>query len=146
MEKPLIESSWEAGNPEALALIAAEILAVPVSSKIYLLDGEMGAGKTTLTGNLIRALGSTDQVQSPTYGLVHEYTSQEGPIYHFDFYRIKTDAEALDIGLEEYLDSGAYCFIEWAEKIDRLLPRQYNRLSISLESGDLRRIVLTGQA
>ncbi len=102
----------------------------------------MGSGKTTLTGKLIHSLGSADQVQSPTYGLVHEYVSDGGPLYHFDFYRIKTDEEALDMGFEEYLESGHFCFIEWPEKVARLLPLKYNSIQLHIEEDFTRLIEL----
>lgn len=91
---------------------------------------------------MIQYLGSADQVQSPTYGLVHEYTASGAPLYHFDFYRIKTDEEALDIGFEEYLDSGHYCFIEWPEKVARLLPVKYNCIQLKIEDDFIRLIEL----
>lgn len=141
--KEYIKTSWNATEPADLEGIARSILAVPVISKVYLLEGEMGAGKTTLTGKLIALLGSENQVQSPTYGLVHEYKSMAGPVYHFDFYRIKTDEEALDIGIEEYLESGYYCFIEWSENIARLLSPEFNIISINIEANQSRRISLT---
>jgi len=134
--------SWQSNSVLDLAEIAASILSVPTGSNIYLLQGEMGAGKTTLTGGMIAFLGSENQVQSPTYGLVHEYETKGGPVYHFDFYRIKTDEEAMDIGFEEYLDNGNYCFIEWSEKIVRLLPEMYNTISILIEENQSRRITL----
>lgn len=133
MEKLTEEFSWEKVCLPDLRQVAAEILAIPTASRVYLMQGEMGSGKTTLTGNLIRALGSVNQIQSPTYGLVHEYSSPAGPIYHFDFYRIKSDDEAMDIGFEEYLDSGHYCFIEWPEKVARLLPSLCNEISLILD-------------
>lgn len=135
--------SWQARSVSDLADIASSILSIPASTHIYLLQGEMGAGKTTLTGQLIAWLGSKNQVQSPTYGLVHEYETNTGPIYHFDFYRIKTDEEALDIGIEEYLESGNYCFLEWADKISRLLPDQYNMITITIDENQSRRFTLT---
>lgn len=135
--------SWQASAVTDLADIAVSILSIPASNRIYLLQGEMGAGKTTLTGRLIACLGSKNQVQSPTYGLVHEYETRTGPVYHFDFYRIKTDEEALDIGLDEYLETGNYCFIEWADKIARLLPMQYNTITITSDENQVRHFTLT---
>jgi tRNA threonylcarbamoyladenosine biosynthesis protein TsaE len=92
-------------------------------SRVFAFYGEMGAGKTTLIKALCRILDVTDVTSSPSFGLIYEYrTSGSDSIYHFDFYRIEHLEEAYDIGYEEYLDSGFYCFIEWPEKIASLLP------------------------
>ena len=92
-------------------------------SRVFAFYGEMGAGKTTLIKALCRALHVTDVTSSPSFGLIYEYrTSGSNSIYHFDFYRIEHLEEAYDIGYEEYIDSGFYCFIEWPEKIASLLP------------------------
>jgi tRNA threonylcarbamoyladenosine biosynthesis protein TsaE len=83
----------------------------------------MGAGKTTLIKALCHELGSTDYVTSPTFALINEYSTSKGSvIYHFDFYRIKKIEEAFDLGYEDYIYSGNYCFIEWPEMIESLLP------------------------
>lgn len=88
------------------------------SAKVVLLDGEMGAGKTTLTRAVAMVLGVQDNVASPTYGLVHEYRTAAGqPLYHFDLYRLASPREALDFGVFEYFDSGALCFVEWPERL-----------------------------
>lgn len=99
--------------------------------KIVLFNGSMGAGKTTLISELCKHLGSKDDISSPTFSIVNEYQSNIGKIYHFDFYRIESLEEAFDIGVEEYLFSNDYCFIEWAEKITELLPNQYLIVNIS---------------
>ncbi len=103
---------------------------------IILFDGEMGAGKTTLIQKICEVLKVEDTVSSPTFSLVNEYFSPEkGAVYHFDFYRIDSEEEALDIGLYDYLDSGNWCFIEWPEKIANLLPEECVRISIELNGG-----------
>lgn len=102
--------------------------------KVILFNGSMGAGKTTLISKLCKNLGSTDDISSPTFSIVNEYHSSIGKIYHFDFYRIESLEEAFDIGLEEYLYSNDYCFIEWAEKIEELLPKSYLIINISIHS------------
>lgn len=99
--------------------------------KIVLFNGCMGAGKTTLISALCKHLGSNDDISSPTFSIVNEYQSKIGKIYHFDFYRIESLEEAFDIGVEEYLFSDDYCFIEWSEKIIELLPSQYLIVNIS---------------
>lgn len=93
--------------------------------------GEMGAGKTTLASELMRAAGSTDEVTSPTFSLVNEYVTGDGDsVFHFDFYRINSLAEAFDLGYEEYFYGGALCLVEWPEKVAELLPAGTARLSI----------------
>lgn len=82
---------------------------------ILLLKGNLGAGKTTFTKSLVKALGSDDNVDSPTYALVNEYHSPKGKIFHFDLYRVDDIAELYDMGIEEYLDSGFLSIIEWPE-------------------------------
>ena len=93
-----------------------------LDSKTVLFYGEMGVGKTTFISALVKALGGTDDVSSPTFSLVNEYRVEGGKVYHFDMYRIDDPVEALDIGIEDYLSSGEWIFIEWPEKIDVLLP------------------------
>jgi tRNA threonylcarbamoyladenosine biosynthesis protein TsaE len=97
-------------------------------------DGAMGAGKTTLISEICRQMKVDDSPSSPTYSIVNEYYSSEfGKIYHFDCYRLESEEEAYDIGIEEYLFSGNYCFIEWADKIEKLLPDNYVRLSVQVK-------------
>src|SRR6218665_2028081 len=98
---------------------AARELLGATNLKVWQVDGEMGAGKTTLIKAIGEAMGVKEVMSSPTFSIVNEYTAANGqPIYHFDFYRLKKEAEAMDIGVEEYLDSGNYCFLEWSEKIE----------------------------
>jgi ATPase, YjeE family len=94
----------------------------------------MGAGKTTFTTALCRRLGvRSDAVSSPTFAIINEYLTAAGePVYHFDFYRITKPEEALDIGLYDYLDSGALCLMEWPENIEELLPEETLRVRISV--------------
>ncbi len=94
----------------------------------------MGAGKTTFTTAICKALGvREDAVSSPTFAIVNEYRAASGePVYHFDFYRITKETEALDIGLYEYLDSGSLCLMEWPENIESLLPEETLNVSISV--------------
>jgi tRNA threonylcarbamoyladenosine biosynthesis protein TsaE len=102
--------------------IAKRILS-STKRKIFLFYGSMGVGKTTIIKAFAKELGVTDNVSSPTFSLVNEYLDERGkPLYHFDFYRIENEEEALDMGIEEYFDVDAYCFIEWPEKIKNLLP------------------------
>lgn len=92
----------------------------------------MGAGKTTLIKTLCECLGTKEPVTSPTFSIVNEYDGTQGKIYHFDFYRLKNQTEALDMGYEEYFYSGHYCFIEWPEKIAGLFPPHYIRINIEV--------------
>lgn len=107
---------------EEMPRIAAEI-APYITSGAVMLEGEMGAGKTTLIKQLVRLLGSDDTATSPTFSIVNQYLKKDGsPIYHFDFYRIDDPREAYDMGYEEYFYSGALCLVEWGEKMQGLLP------------------------
>lgn len=118
---------------DELETIAARVIAFAGHSKIWLLEGEMGAGKTTLVRAICRQLGVTGSVQSPTYSLVNEYvTGDQRTLYHFDFYRIRDEAEAMDMGAEEYFDSGNLCLVEWPGRIPGLLPPQ--RVTIRIRS------------
>jgi len=99
--------------------------------KVILFNGEMGVGKTTLIKELSRILGVTDATSSPTFSLVNEYQANDNQlVYHFDVYRLKSESEALDMGIDEYLYSGNWCFIEWAEKIPNLIPDEHSVIEI----------------
>lgn len=125
----------------ALPEVAKEIIASAESEKVWIFEGEMGAGKTTLIKELCRQMGVTENTSSPTFSIVNEYLSGKGEsIYHFDFYRLKDETEALDIGVEEYLYSGSYCFIEWPSKISSILPSSMLKISINIVAENKRRI------
>ena len=112
--------------------------------RVWLFHGEMGSGKTTFIKAICNQLGVTDVMSSPTFSIVNEYlTSNNQRIFHFDFYRIKNEAEAFDIGTEEYFYSGNYCFIEWPEKIPSLIPAARAEVFLSLEDQNLRTIALS---
>ncbi|MEP0710597.1 tRNA (adenosine(37)-N6)-threonylcarbamoyltransferase complex ATPase subunit type 1 TsaE [Algoriphagus sp.] len=103
--------------------------------KVWVFQGDMGAGKTTLIKALSQAFSVSDQVSSPTFGIVNHYENQQGDLfYHFDFYRLDDPSEALDIGIEEYFYSGNYCWLEWAEKIAAFLPEKFFLIRISTDS------------
>ncbi len=113
-----------------LASAANELLKV-TEKRIWLMNGEMGAGKTTLTKALCEVLGVEGTMSSPTFSIVNEYkTKNKEVVYHFDFYRLKNEMEAMDIGVEEYLDSGNYCFMEWPDKISNLIPSEHFEVKI----------------
>lgn len=113
---------------------AKRIMATAQDERIFIFEGEMGAGKTTLIKALASALGVNEIVTSPTFSIVNEYDADGQIIYHFDFYRIKNLQEAYDIGYEEYFYSGNICFIEWPEKIAPLLPEHYLKLEILVQN------------
>jgi tRNA threonylcarbamoyladenosine biosynthesis protein TsaE len=123
-----------------LPAIASEILSLAKDYRIFLFYGDMGAGKTTLIKSLCECLETTETVTSPTFSIVNEYTGSGNKIYHFDFYRLKTQTEALDMGYEEYFYSDAYCFIEWPEKIPGLLPEHYISVEIKVTGDNSRGI------
>jgi tRNA threonylcarbamoyladenosine biosynthesis protein TsaE len=119
-------------NLTELPQIAAELLASFPDSRVFAFWGKMGAGKTTFIKELCHQLGATDIVQSPSFTIINEYKTRSGdPLFHFDFYRIRKQEEVMDIGYEEYFFSGNYCFIEWPEKIEQLLPEAIVRVRIS---------------
>jgi tRNA threonylcarbamoyladenosine biosynthesis protein TsaE len=119
-------------------IAAQKIILLAGTQKTFLFYGGMGAGKTTLIKALAKKFGTTDNVASPTFSIVNEYKIPDGSIYHFDFYRLKTQSEALDMGFEEYLYSGNYCFIEWPEKIPDLLPLHYISIKIIVAENNTR--------
>lgn len=114
------------------------------TSKILLFDGPMGSGKTTLIKEIATLLGVNDVTSSPTFSLVNEYESDSGEIiYHFDFYRIETEDEAYDMGIEEYLDSDAWCFIEWPDKVQNLLPLETDVITLKINKDNSRTIEIS---
>jgi tRNA threonylcarbamoyladenosine biosynthesis protein TsaE len=131
------------GLPE-LGEVANEIAGKSTDIPVWLFIGEMGAGKTTLIKALGRALGVVDTMGSPTFSIVNEYeTDQKGTIYHFDFYRIKNESEAYNIGVDEYFYSGHPCFVEWPDKIPSLIPDRYGKVEIQAENNTHRTIVIS---
>ena len=125
-------------NEQNEVVEATDILEKCGSKRIFAFDGKMGAGKTTFIKHLCEAMGTKDVVNSPTFAIVNVYEVSSGDeVYHFDCYRIKDIREAMDFGAEEYLYSGNYCFIEWAEMIDSLLPENTVWVKIEVEeNGD----------
>ena len=111
--------------------VAGKIIEFAADSKVWIFEGEMGAGKTTLIKTICEALGVDENVTSPTFSIVNEYQTNTGEsLFHFDFYRIKDEHEAFDIGSEDYFYSGNYCFIEWPSKVPSLLPSSYIKINI----------------
>lgn len=116
--------------------VARKLLGAFPEERFFAFFGKMGVGKTTLIKEMCDVLGVKDNVCSPTFAIVNEYSDRDGePVYHFDFYRLKSIGEAYDIGYEEYFYSGCYCFTEWTEKIEELLPERYVRVDMEERDG-----------
>ncbi len=125
--------SYQIKSKSELKGAAAALLKTFPNQRVFAFYGKMGAGKTTFIQAICKALGSTDNVISPTFALINEYKTKElSSIFHFDFYRIKNIEEAFDLGYEDYFYSGEYCLIEWPEKIEPLLPEQYVEVKIEV--------------
>lgn len=125
---------------EGLDAAAKEFLQQIGDRKVIALYGRMGAGKTTFTTAVCKALGvSEDAVSSPTFAIVNEYRTASGePMFHFDFYRIGKISEALDIGFYDYVDSGFLCIMEWPENIEEILPEETLRVSLEVGGDEVR--------
>lgn len=122
--------------------VALQILAYK-PEKIILFNGEMGVGKTTLIKELCTVLGVKNATSSPTFSIVNEYqTDTNNAVYHFDFYRLKSPMEALDMGIDDYLYSENWCFIEWSEKIIDLIPEKHSIVTLSLLDNGKRNLEL----
>lgn len=137
--------NWEKaldGQPASTAdlkRVADELIEAAGTLRVWCFNGEMGSGKTTLIKAICERLGVTESTSSPTFSIVNEYQSENGDtIFHFDFYRLKKETEAYDMGVEEYFESGYYCFVEWPQRIPTLYPEHYFRVRIKEESNSSR--------
>ena len=119
---------------------ASKLVIDNIKTTVVRIDGKMGAGKTKIISNICMQLGVKEIITSPTFSLINTYQSTNGPIYHFDFYRLQNSNEALDIGIEEYLESGNVCFLEWAEKIENHLPLNYDHYILKVLNDNTRKI------
>lgn len=129
-------------NTADLDRAAAEFIEKLGDKTLVAFFAPMGAGKTTFTTAICKALGVTDPVGSPTFAIVNEYMREDGdPMYHFDFYRINKLQEAVEIGLYDYLDSGCLCIMEWPENIEELLPEETVRVYFTINPDQSRTLV-----
>lgn len=124
---------------DELENVVKDLIRAAGDRTVWLFFGEMGAGKTTLIKAICKTLGVHSVITSPTFSIVNEYQGSD-VIYHFDCYRLKNEEEAYDIGLEEYLDSGRLCLVEWPERIASLLPESRFEISLGIKSPTERRI------
>ena len=130
---------------EDIDQVATELLKTIGSTGILCFYGSMGAGKTTLIKAIVQKLGAEQAGNSPTFGIVNEYSNSDGSLlgYHFDFYRIEDEKEALDIGLEDYLAQDVWIFMEWPEKINNLIPGDAIKLNIEVLDKLTRKLSIT---
>lgn len=136
----------EIANTDSLDAAAREFVELMGDYTIFAFNGEMGAGKTTFINALSRALGVEDDATgSPTFALINEYRSSTTAelIYHFDLYRLETLEEALDMGIDDYFDSGAVCLIEWPDRVEAMLPDDTVTVDIAVNDDDSRTLTVT---
>ena len=127
--------SWQVHSVDGLEKAATDLIMAFPRNRVFAFFGEMGSGKTTFIKTLCKSLGVSEHVSSPTFALVNQYEDTAGnPVFHFDFYRIEKEQEAIDIGISEYFHSGHYCFVEWSEKILHLLPEDAVKVHITVNN------------
>jgi tRNA threonylcarbamoyladenosine biosynthesis protein TsaE len=130
-------------NKTHLQSAARKFLDYAANKRIFAFYGSMGAGKTTFIKCVCKVLGAVDIVSSPTFTLINEYSTDKGEaLYHIDFYRIKKCEEVFDFGIEEYFSSGSYCFIEWPEMVEEILPEETVKVRITVEDNEERFLVI----
>lgn len=112
------------------------------NKKLIAFKGDLGAGKTTLIKEVCKQLGVVEHLSSPSFALVNEYESDDGAIFHFDFYRLRSPEEALDFGLEDYFAQESYCLMEWPERIEGLLPEESLCIQLEILDAEKRRLKL----
>ena len=127
-------------DPEHIREAARTFVETIGDHTVFAFYGKMGAGKTTFIKAICEELGVSDVITSPTFAIVNEYTAQDSPIYHFDFYRIKKLEEVYDMGFEDYFYSGDLCLIEWPELIEEILPADAVKVSIAVNSDGSRTV------
>ncbi len=130
-------AEYRSKHPSDLVKVASDLLNLNKDMRLYCLHGEMGVGKTTFIKALCKVLKVVDETSSPTYPVVNEYGTADGnKVYHFDFYRINNIEEAMDLGVEDYFESGSYCFVEWPEVIAALLPPDAIQITMTNEENE----------
>ena len=136
MEKKVVEL-------RDINVLASDIISA-AEEKLMVFKGDLGSGKTTLIKSLIQSLGIKEQGSSPSFSLINVYENEHCKVYHCDLYRLKSYEEALDIGLEDYLaDEVSWCFIEWPEVVEFLLPKPYHLIELTIESGNKHAFAMT---
>lgn len=144
MKKLLAHETLYYNSLEELKTTAEHIISFSKKYTIWTFRGQMGSGKTTLIKEIGKQMGIENTISSPTFSIVNEYENQKGEVfYHFDFYRIKKEEEILDIGLEHYLTTGTYCWIEWPDKIESFLLEKYIEVKLELVDHQKRLISLS---
>lgn len=130
----------EVRNLEDLPRAAAAFLEATCEARIFAFDAPMGAGKTTFIAEICRQKGISDTANSPSFSIINEYRPEEGgePLYHFDFYRLQSALEAVEIGAQEYFYSGNICLIEWPERVEEILPPETVRVRIEVRDDGTR--------
>lgn len=128
-------------SENALYATAERMLRAFPEGRVFCFFGEMGVGKTTFIKEICRYLGAVDTTSSPTFSIVNEYVTQnDESIYHFDFYRIETTQDAYEMGIEDYLYSGNYCFIEWSERISAFIQPEFIKVYMTMDDEGARHI------
>ena len=125
---------YQINGLDQIPVIAGEILK-QLEYKLICFEGEMGAGKTTFIKEFVKLLGTEDDISSPTFSIVNEYDTEKGKVYHFDFYRLNDEEEALDFGIEDYFYSNAFCLMEWPSRIENLIPEEHHVITIENREG-----------
>lgn len=131
-------------NISDLQEVVDTLLELSGGMKIWIFTGDLGAGKTTLIKEICKQLGVEGLVSSPSFSIINEYQSYQGEeIYHFDFYRLNDESEAIQIGVEEYFYSGNLCLVEWPEKASSFIPDEYVHIKVEPGSNNTRNYYLT---
>ncbi len=124
MDNNPVQTTLTCHSLNELPAIASQLVKFAKSTKVWLFVGNLGAGKTTLIKEICTFMGVKDEVSSPSFAIVNEYATPNGHVYHIDGYRLKNVQEAIDIGMMEYFDSGSFCFVEWPQVVEPILPEQ----------------------